>query len=260
VKTGERTVLDVGDGKVEFAIKREPPQVQEYPEKRGHTFFDVKGFAGYLEKYGGVGLTGEAVVFADPLSLRADAALGEEPEKMQREVVSLALEHSPLWKPWLAKFGRQIPLGEMVEFLREQRRAILSPDRREFLFTLSQVRASTETTLHQGLVKKGVESVNGLVIKTKLTGSDSKGESVYLPDRLIVELPIFVGREPGKVTIDLVVGSNRGGTEIWAQLTQASGLHAEQQEFTEVVKELREEAPSCRVVLGQFKETKWKYE
>ena len=250
-----KNAAGVPDGKrLAVTLTRTPPARKD-TGPREHEINDAEGFVTYLRRYG----TEATVVFVDQARSEILAVLDEGSEKGV-EIVTLKPAVHPRWRPWHDLLDKTIELSRFVEFLRDNRKAVASPDGREVLHLLSQVKASTSVTLHQG---KGNGALNGLLIQTKIAGQAQGKESVVdLPDKVVVRSPFFVAGEERSIEIYLIVEGQSGGTAITAKLSSADLREAEIAAFAEYADVVRglEETPGCVVVYGRPHRGEWAVE
>jgi hypothetical protein len=255
VGRGQENVVDVckemlADGKhdrVTVALQNrvlqpEPPAAPAKREspRRCHVFHDVGGFAAYLVKY----KTANTVILADVANLAITATLDEKAAN-GFEVIQLKPAVHPLFAPWqdlLAKArsddasdaaDEPMTVGAFCEFVMTNRRAVVAPDARELVLTLSQVRASKKITIDRG---KGMKSLNGVVIETLIQGA-SKDEHVELPDSLTLNVPLFVRTSPKQIEIDLLAVA--GDTNVYMKAVSADVDTARVEAFEEMLAECR---------------------
>lgn len=263
---GHSTAFDVvdelsGDGKrLEIIRRKLQPESPESPiraesKRRDHTFHAVSGFVDYLECYG----SDHTVVFADADNRKVQAVLDEEAES-GREVIDLAPQTHPRWQPWRQMLGQKIPLAGLFDLVRQNRRAIVEPEGRGLILSLSQVRCSTEVVLHAGQASGKADALNGITIRTKIQGREAS-ENVALPDAIKVLTPVWVDEESQEIEMDLILGAKADGTEVWCQLASADIREAEIAAFDGLVEHLRKALTDERftVTHGAFGETEWGY-
>jgi hypothetical protein len=258
---GEQTVFkvagDLADGAQSLTVDRrkllpEAPRRDELADTpaRAHTFFEPAGFVAYLKKYGG----GKTVIYADPVRRMAEAVLTEGQGQGGAEIVSLVPQISPYWQPWSALLGKALPLAALVEFLRENRRIIVEPEGRELVLALSQVTAASNIELQQG---SGRNSVNGLMVRTKIQGVDNTA-LVDLPETIVVRCPIFVGLFEERIELDLILRVVDGGESIAAGFASADIRVAEIRAFERMVADLTDvDQFAALVTLGRTGYRPW---
>lgn len=255
-ETAFQVVADLeGDGKrLEIRRRRLAPEVtQEAPlatsPRRHHRFYAVAGLLNYLSAYA----TQDTVILANPAERRVQAILDDTAEEGGREVVTFTPQVHPRWEPFRGLLGKTLSLDELLDFVRNNRRAI--DHGRELIFGLSQVTASTEVTLAKG---SGRSCVNGLMVKTEIRGGGTQTDPVDLPEVLRVTTPVWVDEPPQTMEIDLVLEASRDGSEIRARLSSADLREAEITAFDSVVERIRAGAPEGSVVAhGSVHEAPW---
>lgn len=227
-KFGEETALSVidvldekgqpGGKKLLVEARKVPaaaPRRAETPS-RAHEFHDVRGFIDYLGKYG----TDNTVVYADAPGRTIHAVLNELSDQGGGvEHLRLKPKIHPRFQPWLDLMEEEPqPLPVFVDFLRNHRRTVKQPEGRELQLTLAQIKASTHIELHQG---SGKESVNGLLVRSKIEGKETAGVPLDLPETLILRTPIFVNEDAIDVTLDLILNTTRDGAGVTAHVATA---------------------------------------
>lgn len=260
---GEETIFDlVQDGNVPRLIVEHRKTTPELPPRsetppRFHEFHAVPGLLAYLGRFAGKKDEG-VVAYADHDGGRVHVVLNERPKVGGgHEIVLMKPVTHPLWAPWQGISGKRIPLADLVDFLRAQRRLIASPPGRELLHVLSQVRASTEVELFQG---QGMDSTNGLMVRARIHGQGvtPDQELVALPETITVHVPLYVGRPARDVEIDLTLIAQND--KIMATLSAGQVRSAEIDEFEAMVEEFTEGAgENVTVALGTPSWGEWGY-
>lgn len=259
VRVGERTVFEVAkDGKSLTVEQRkllpEEPRAPLRAESppRAHEFLSARSLADYLARYG----SKRTVVFADPGEEEIHAVIDEE-AKDGFQVVSMKPKVHPLWQPWLDAAGQAHEIKDFARFVLENRRAILSPDGRELALTLSQVRASVSVEIMAG---RGRNSVNGIVVRSRVQSGQEQSDLVDLPDTLTVRVPLFVDTQPKDVEVDLCVEATADGG-VSVLVTAGTVEEARVRAFEEMVAQIREGTAALGAVLtfGQPKHAAWSY-
>lgn len=242
-----------GAKRLEVTLRRvEPEQPQPLPraetKARVHRFFAVSGFLDYLNRYG----CEDTVILADPSKQRIEAVLDERAE-FGREVIVFEPQVHPRWEPFRSALGTEFELSELLDFLRDNRRAIEGG--RELVFLLSQVTCSTEVKLLKG---SGRDSTNGLMVKTSIRGGSEQDTPVQIPESVKVVSPVWVDEPAQALELDLIVGGSRDGTKIHARFASADIREAEIAAFDGVVERIRSEAGErFTVAHGGHRETEW---
>jgi len=261
VPEGEETIFDLldegGDKVKTIEIKRrklQPELPQQLPEAdiarnkaRNHVFNDIDTFAGFLnreaEKL-------SSVVLAD-VDERIIAAVLDESDPLDQELVTLrAIEH-PLFTPWGRLLNQAIPVIDFALFVMQHRRAVIDPDGRELAMLFSQVKMSKAVSIFSGVGKK---TLNGVMVDVEIAG-ERKGMAVELPESIVINVPLFVGTSPQRIEIDLLV-TNKGDYVV----VYATAADVEQQRiiaFEEMVSKLKE-ATGMLVGLGKVQHRDWR--
>lgn len=252
---GQRLVIE--RRKLQAEQPTEAPRAES--QARAHTFYAATGFIAYLKRFG----SQATVVYADPESRCVEAVLDETAEK-GREVVVLRPQTHPRWAPWRALLGQRVNLDTFRELVTQNRKTIVEPDGRALIFTLRQIRMSTEVQLQSGVVKGGAAAVNGLMIRTTITGGGKESDVVELPESIKVRTPVLVDEPEQEVEMDLILGGKRDGTEVYAQLSSADLREAEIAAFDLLVEKLRAELVDDEkkglgftVTHGTVSQTRW---
>lgn len=227
------------------------PRAESCP--RSHEFFAVGGFVEYLKKFG----SKNTVLFADVVQRRVQAVIDERAGS-GKEIVVLEPQVHPRWEPCRAMQGRTVPIEQLADFVRMNRKAIVEPDGRALVFLLSQIECATEVVMHRG---KGAGAVNGLMIKTTIKGGGgTTTDPVALPDSIKVKTPVWVDQAELVMEIDLVLTAKRDGTEVYAQLASADIVDAEIVAFDVIVQRLRDELGTeerFTVTHGSYGDDEW---
>lgn len=216
-------------------LNPEPPAFPTRMETppRDHLFYDAEGFVSYLQKFG----TPNTVILADQKTGRIEAIIDENSMRGV-EVISLFPQIHPRWQPWDALIGKTIPLSAFVDFLRNNRRAVFGGDNdggRSLLLALSQIRASTEVELCEG---SGKNSMNGIMIKTRIQGKESSSLA-ELPETIKIKTPIFIGEQDVQIEMDLILDTAEGGKIVTARIASADLLEAKIAAFEKIVDLIR---------------------
>jgi len=266
-KEGMRTVFDVveamseGEGGTKLVIERRalnPEPATEGTRKesaaRAHTFFAAAGFIAYLKRYG----SKNTVVFADSDSRQIQAVIDEE-AKGQREVVTLRPQTHPRWEPWRSLLGRKLSLDDFRELITENRKAITAPDGRGLILAMRQIRMSTEVQLQSGVMRGDAAAVNGIIIRSKVTGGGADSDTLALPESITVRSAVLVDEPEQDIEMDLILSGNREGNEIRCQLSSADIREAEIASFDGLIGRLRVELEPEEFVVthGAFNQTRW---
>jgi len=106
-------------------------------------------------------------------------------------------------------FGKAIDVRDFTTAIMQRRRTIIDPDPREMALVFGQIRVAKKITQEIGV---GTENVNGLTIETKI-GSKRREVEVELPETFDIEVPLFVGTDPVKLSVDLLALAHPGADE-----------------------------------------------
>lgn len=226
-------------GTLVVSTRRRQPELQ-LPKLRRHHFHQISSLVAYVKAF--VEPPRDAVaIYVDVDRLQVVAVLDEAEGPLERggvdNVLTFAPKPHPRWTPWGDFAGRWHALPDMIEFLREQRRSISEADnhRRDLLFALAQVRASTSVELEQGATANS--SVNALRVETRITAREGGApEAVDLPDEIVVNVPLFCGDHARSVRLGLDLRAVQGGTAIQAQLNTADVVAAELEAFEQAAR------------------------
>ncbi len=195
--------------------------------RRCHVFNHAAGFLRYLGNYGGK----NTVILADVKGMEIHAVL-DEGALIGKETVRYQPRLHPRFEPWANACGKQLGIDDLVDFLRENRKAVINPSGRELVLSLSQVRASTSVELFQG---DGNDSLNGLTVKTKIQGKDDSS-LVNLPESITIRVPMLIeDEEPREIELDLILAANRDGTNVTGRFATADVAEARVTSFMDVV-------------------------
>lgn len=231
-------------------LKDQPAQRKESPPTE-HVFHEVGGFARYLAKYGSTDL----VVLADTLHMRV-AAILDEGADCGREIIQLCPPVHPRLQPWCQHLGQSMSVETFVLFLREHRRTIIEPPARDVIMALSQIQAKTEVKVHKG---QGKRCLNGVVVKTEIQGV-VKDEVVELPETLVISVPLFLGRDPVRIEIDVALDADREGNVI-VRMTTGDLTVARYEEFCRIVADLEQalDMKEITFAMGECRYGVWEY-
>lgn len=198
-----------------------PPRPEFTPaEKRRHVFHDVPGFVRYLKKYG----DGFTVLYADVPCETIHAVLSEASPLREggAEILQMKPQPHPLFVPWQNLLSHSsVPLDQFVDFLLQNRRAVVKPEGRELALLFSQVKSSTRVELERG---RGKRAINGITITTEIQGTHNN-EFVELPDEMEIFVPLYVGGIAQEIAIDLTLETRDSGKQVWVGVS-ATGLAA----------------------------------
>ncbi|QEG40454.1 DUF2303 family protein [Roseimaritima ulvae] len=260
LREGNETVMDVcnftdADGKdaqrMTFGTRKLQPELPTEKkvaraQARSHVFNDLDAFAAYLIREAE---QEQSVILADVESRTIGAVLNEADE-YDREIVTLQAVEHPLFTPWARLFGHAIPVLEFALFVMKYRRAVVEPDGRELAMIFSQVKASKEITIQQGVGKK---SINGMMVQLDIAG-ERQGMPVELPEVITLRLPLFVGTPNQPIQIDVLVTDGRDGIVVY--LTAADVEQQRIEAFERMVDRLKQET-GLLVGMGTIQQRDW---
>lgn len=241
-EAGKRLMIGTRKLQPEHPVEREIARAQA----RNHVFNDLDAFAAYLNREAE---KEQSVILADVDSRTIGAVLNEADE-YDREIVTLQAVEHPLFTPWSELFERPIPVLEFALFVMKNRRAVVEPDGRELAMIFSQVKASKEITIQQGVGKK---SINGMMVQLEVAG-ERQGMPVELPEVMTLGLPLFVGTPNQEIEIDVLVTDSREGIVVY--LTAADVEQQRIEAFELMVNRLKQDT-GLLVGLGTIKQRDW---
>lgn len=255
---GTATVFDLlaegGDNVKTIEVKRrtlqpEPPNEKEVARARArnHQFHSAVEFAEYIKRES---VEIEAIVLGDVDSKTVVCVL-DEGDVEDREAISFLAKQHPLFDEWekLLK-SEELEVLEFAKFCQKNRRTIVQPDGRELAMIFSQVKMAKTVTVNRGVGKK---SLNGVMVQTEIAGK-KQDEIVELPDSITIECPVFVGCDPIKIEIDLLVD---GSGEDVTVIATAPDLQAKRIEaFEQLIAIIREQS-GLLVGLGKIAHREW---
>lgn len=231
-------------------LQPEPPNEKEVAraKARAHQFHSAEEFAAYIKRESSV--EESAVVLGDVDSKMVVCVLSED-SPSDRESISFLAKQHPLFDEWekLLK-SEELEVLEFAKFCQKNRRTIVQPDGRELAMIFSQVKMAKTVTVNRGLGKK---SLNGVMVQTEIAGK-KQDEIVELPDSITIECPVFVGCDPIKIEIDLLVD---GSGEDVTVIATAPDLQAKRIEaFEQLIAIIREQS-GLLVGLGKIAHREW---
>lgn len=216
VCAGKETVFDVTaavdtDGqefkRVSVGHRVLPPVPYEEPvapaDARQHVFHSIEQFGEYVVRNAE---KDHCVVLADTDDRMISAVLDESSET-DREVIHFQAKMHPLFLPWAKLMGNETPVIDFAKHVMVHRSAISEPDGRDVALTFSQVKSSKKIIRRSGL---GPKAINGVMIEIQI-GSESKEVEADLPERLTIDVPLFLDTDPMEVHLDLLVHEGRSG-------------------------------------------------
>lgn len=257
---GQQTVLDIaGSGPartVELKVRKLLPEEPRAPKRsesppRGHVFLSAESLAAYLQRYG----SATTVVYADPQQELISVVLDEK-SAVGFEIVTMAPQIHPLWKPWAELAGRPLKVSDFARFVAQNRRSIVVPEGRDLSLMLSQVRATVTVEIQTG---RGKEAINGLVVSTLIKGEPHRTE-VDLPDSITVRSPLYVQTDPKDIELDLCVEATPAG-DVVVIVTAGSVAEARVAAFSEMVETIRRgiESLGATLTFGRPAHSSWDY-
>jgi hypothetical protein len=247
-------VLEDNDTKKLVIERKRPEMIRSETQPRAHQFFAVDGFIEYVKLNG---KDKKTVVFADHANSRMYAVLDDQAPK-GAERIALQPQIHPRWEPWRNWLDRTRELDQFVDFLRQNRRTLTGDAGRDLTMALSQVKASTEVELNRG---RGKKALNGLIVRTKITGGGANAENVELPDTITINTPIFVDTPPIGIELDLILEATNGGKTITAALASADIRDAEIAGFDAMWDAVQADlGDKHTVVCGKPEWAHWKYD
>jgi len=257
VEVAKKIAPDGKDKKVTVALQRRVLQPEEpkaparvESPRRAHRFADADGFTAYLSRYGAADHT---VILADVAGETISAVLNEQ-AKDGFEMVCYSPSIHPTMRPWVEMAGCVSSIESFVEFVAENRRVVVVPERTDLLMTLSHIRASTKIVMHKG---RGAACLNGVLVETEIQGK-SQTDPVDLPDKIVINAPMFADDTEGRdVEFDLLLSTSSAG--VTAKL-YAGHLDAERTKaFQDAVGQIKGALPGAIVGLGNVIHDEWKY-
>lgn len=248
------TDLDGGRKLVVERRKLMPELPQQLPvadiaraKARNHVFYDVTAFGNYLNRCGS---TDRTLILADVAKQTIVAVLDETTET-DRETVALKTVQHPLFFPWANLLNKAIKVVEFSLFIMQNRRAVLVPDGRELAMVFQQIKMSKAVTVQTGIGKK---ALNGVMVDMEIAG-EKRGSLVELPDSIEILVPLFVGTNPQKVIIDLLVTAN-SNDEVVVYCTASDVEAAKIAAFEEMIDDIRNDT-SMLIGFGEVSHREW---
>jgi hypothetical protein len=265
VPPGKESAIDVADKLLEDGrtqrtlvitsrnVNPEPPvaPVKSPSPKRSHIVYDIEGFRDYLAKFG----SENTVVFADPGNGEMTAII-DELAATGFEAIKFIPQIHPIFAPWntaLSVVGG-IKIKDFVDFLANNRRAIVEPPGRELVFLLSQVRLSRKVEIHQG---DRSTSVNGILVETSIQGK-TENDFVEVPETIKVHSPIYLNTDIQHVEIDITLGGNEQ-TGVVVKLSAGDLIQKKSDLFDQMLVQLKNGLKEgITVTTGHPAHTDWK--
>jgi hypothetical protein len=265
VEEGNENVLEIvkeagADGKTTVALQRrklrpeppKPPQRLESP-RRAHVFHEVDGFIHYLERY----MTDENTTVLANVAGRTMHAVIDEAAAEGLEVIEFTPKIHPLFAPWEPVLsGRPIPVMGFALFIMQHRRQVTEPDGRELALIFSQVRSASSLTVEKG---KGARSINGMMVETTIQGQKDR-QYVDLPEKITINVPLFVGEQDELIEVDLLVYQGQNGpADIVVSCTASALEEALINSFLAMLDKIGKALKEVCVSLGEAKHRSWDY-
>lgn len=241
-------------------LQPEPPAAPERAESppRRHVFHVMAGMVVYLDgERDKLDEGGRQLVLVDVPGQEITAVLDDRAGE-GFEAVYMRPQIHPLFVPWerllMDDEGGQLRLMDFAEFIARYRRQVIQPESRGLVLSLSQVRASEETTIHNG---RGASALNGVLVKTKISGETVEQETVELPEVIKVKCPLYVGTEAVEFEVDLTLGVVDG--EVWVAVSSSDLIEAKLMAFEEMVAQLPADEDNLVIAYGASDYAEWKY-
>jgi hypothetical protein len=248
-----KTILGEGaKGKehVEITLRREVlPRIRAESPARAHVFHCLDGFMRYLDTHGR-----EILVLASPQSGQMSAVL-DEGSQDGYEIVHYGPASHPLWLPWLRQIEGQkiLTLKELAVFLISNRKIIVRPNPESLVEQLKQIQVGKQITMHEGI---GAQSVRGFTCVTRIQGKDSN-QLAELPERLVVETPLFFDGEPLPIEVDLLFAAEEEGVAV--TLASADAEYKRVLALQGLLDKVEAHLPQAVVGMGAINHENWQY-
>lgn len=239
------------------ALQPEPPKQPPRAEShaRAHTFLTPEAMGTYLAKYG----SADTVIYADPDALRISAILKETQEN-GIELLTMATEVHPAAEPWKKIAGETVELSAFLDVVLLNRRAVTDPSPAELVMMLSQIKASKKVEAMRG---RGVSHTNGLMVEVQLQGVTDKGVAVDLPDKMVINVPLFFGTPGMKIELDLTVDVSMANDipKVYVRISGTQWREAELAAFDAMNRKVTEVAGNGvgLAVVGRPSHKRWEY-
>jgi hypothetical protein len=248
-------LLDEGGEKVKTieinrrTLQPEPPNEKEVAraKARTHQFHSAPEFAEYIKRES---VETDAIVLGDVDSKLVTCVL-DEGNREDRETISFLAKQHPLFDEWekLLK-TEEMEVLEFAKFCQKNRRTIVQPDGLALAMMFSQVKMAKTVTVNRGVGKK---ALNGVMVQTEI-GGKFQDEIVELPNSISIECPVFVGCDPIKIEIDLLVDGSGEDVNV---IATAPDLQAKRIEAFEQLIEIIREKSGLLVGLGKIAHREW---
>lgn len=190
-------------------LQPEPPlkPLRAETQARAHVFLTPESLGDYLAAHG----TPKTAIYADPVRKRIDAVV-DETAKDGTEILAMMPETHPTAKPWKDLIDRKdIDLDDFVDMLLLNRRAIVAPEPREMILTLSQLKATKKVEIFRG---RGAKSLNGVMVEFNVQGTKGQTELIDIPESIRICVPVYHGSKPQDIDIDLSVDASGEGDRL----------------------------------------------
>jgi len=257
---GGETIFDFkevdGVRRIEVARQMLPSviQTEEIPiaraDARAHEFHDIESFADYCNR--NCNAT-QSIALADCEEMQIQTVLDESIER-GRETISFHAKTHPLFKCWndLIHSGA-VSVQDFAKFVQQNRRTIAAPDGRECAMMFSQIKLSKTITVQRGTGRK---SLNGVMIQTEIAGQ-KQDMQVDLPEELELCVPVFIGTDPVRIVIDVMV-TERRESEVVVIVTCADLQAIKIAAFESFVATFRSRSKTL-IGLGRIESTEWEH-
>ena len=233
---GKGSHLTVTHRKVLPEAPRAP--VRAEPKARSHQFMDAVSLGDFIARNPGPNI----VVFADPVNEVMWVVLDD---KAHVELCSMRPQVHPLFKPWAGIIGEDMEVTEFAKFLMANRSSITEPDGPDLALQFSQIRASQKVEIQRG---KGKNKINGVMVTTEIQGTNAQNrtEFVNLPDRIVLEVPLYISGAPERVELDLVLDTTGEGkdVEVVVSVSGATVADAKVKAFEKMIAQAQEKCAS----------------
>lgn len=249
--------LEAGTTTKRIAFQRRQLQPEPSPEPRrfesparNHTFHSLDSLSEFLTQYG----TENSILFVDAPALSCGLIIDAKAER-GIETCDVHLQVHPAFAHWEGFLSRDVPIKMFAEFLMSRRRDVVQPDGLELAHTFAQVKASTKITSEVGT---GKNAINGVMCEVNIAGKLNQ-TPVDLPDSIEIEIPLFIGSEVQRLTIDLLV-TTRGTNEVVVIATCSDLVERRLKALDSAIIELREEHSDLIICYGQLSFAPWRYQ
>ncbi len=245
-------VLDGKTARV-ITLRKEPPPLPLRLESpaRAHTCFTLQGFADYVKKYGAAN---DIVVLCDPAAGTFTAVLDEKAAKGFERITFKPQVH-PFWAAWKALLGKATWIADFATFLTANKHTLAVNNANDFIDPFRQICMSKKTDIQAG---NGAKSMNGVMVETEIKGIQNK-ERVDLPERIPLNLPMFVGFPNMDIVVDMMIRTGKDEGSVMVVLTSSDAEAQALKAMTDMVGTLATELPRAVVTMGQVAYRDWEY-